>query len=66
MTGEELAAAVQDSLLNAEPYVGGSPGVADAQVLTVMEVRGLIGSRGGLTRKGANEAKSLQAERWGT
>jgi hypothetical protein len=66
MTGEELEEKVQDALLNADTYTGGSPGLADGQVLTVMEVRGLIGSRGGLTRKGAQEARRLQAERWGT
>lgn len=66
MTSEELAEAVQDSLLNAEPRVGGRPGVAPETVLVVMEVRGLIGSRGGLTRKGAAEARRIQAERWGS
>jgi len=63
---EELEQQVRDSLLNADAWTGGFPGLANEQVLTVMEVRGLIGSRGGLTRKGALEARRLQAERWGT
>lgn len=66
MTSEEIAEAVDDSLLNAEPRIGGRPGLAPELVLTVMEARGLIGSRGGLTRKGAHEARRKQAERWGT
>lgn len=66
MNAEEIESAVQDSLLNAEPWVGGRPGLADEQTFTVMEVRGLIGSRGGLTRKGAAEALEIQAERWGS
>lgn len=66
MTSEEIAGAVDDSLLNAEPRVGGRPGLAPDLVLTVMETQGLIGSRGGLTRKGAREALRRQAERWGT
>lgn len=64
MNTEDMEDAVQDSLLNAEPYVGGRPGLTDVLVLTLMEARGLIGSRGGLTRKGAGEAQRIQAERW--
>ena len=66
MTSEEIQDAVEDSLLNAEPRKGGRPGLAEDLILTVMETRGLIGSRGGLTRKGALEAQRMQAERWGT
>lgn len=66
MTPGEIEEAVADSLLNAEPYTGGRPGLADELVLTLMEARGLIGSRGRLTHRGAGEAQRLQAERWGT
>jgi hypothetical protein len=63
---EDLEAAVEDSLLNAEARIGGRPGLAHALALTLMEARGLIGSRGGLTRKGAQQAAAAQAKRWGT
>lgn len=66
MNSEDLEDAVTDSLLHAEPWTGGRPGVASPMVLTLMESRGLIGSRGGLTRKGAAQAVKIQAERWGT
>jgi hypothetical protein len=66
VNSEELEDGVTDSLLNAEPWVGGCPGVTSTLTLTLMESRGLIGSRGGLTRKGALEAARIQAERWGT
>ena len=66
MNSEELEDEVRDSLLNAQPWVGGQPGITPTLALTLMESRGLVGSRGGLTRKGAAEAVRLQAERWGT
>lgn len=66
MTPHEIEDEIRDSLLNAEPHTGGRPGIAAELVLTVMEARGLIGSRGGLTRKGAGAAQRAQAERWGT
>lgn len=66
MSSEDLENDVTDSLLNAEPWVGGRPGITSPLALTLMEFRGLIGSQGGLTRKGAAKAVQLQAERWGT
>lgn len=69
MLQEDLEEAIKDCLINGDRYTGGYPGVCDPknvdEIVGEMEGRGLLGRRGGLTRKGAAEARKIQrAEGW--
>jgi hypothetical protein len=63
--GEDLTEEIRDMLLNAEAHVGGAVGIGSDEALTSMTITGLIGPRGGLTKKGAKRAFSAQSEEWG-
>lgn len=58
----------EDSLLNAEPRIGGTLGLISPEIeslaLAEMKGRGFIGPKGCLTSKGARMAKQIQREHW--
>lgn len=69
MDPEDLVAAVRDSLICAEPWVGGAIGLLPQKyedaIRAYMTKQGWLGRGGCLTRRGALEAFRLQrAEFW--
>jgi hypothetical protein len=66
MDPEDLEAAINDSLVNAEAWRGGHPGVVlHFSVFEVMRERGLLGKGLCLTYKGMEAAKAAQRAYWG-
>jgi hypothetical protein len=70
MDPEDLQTEIHDILLSAEAWVGGRPGIMnhhhEGELCAYMRGRGWLGPKGGLTRKGAAEARKVQREYYGS
>jgi hypothetical protein len=60
----DLSDTGNDMLINAELRVGGRLGVGTESALNELRQKGLVGTGGGLTRRGVTIAKRLFNEYW--